>query len=267
MNRTKWTRAAALLFSLALAFALIGVPKSALATVDNVSISAVGSTSIRVGDQITLNAVVNASPSTSTLTNPVYSWTPTAAGILSMTPTNLDSTTVTGRTAGTQTVALDVHDDVTTSNVRGTINIVVNPMTVAPSTTTLAIGGTVTLVPNSYTGSVTYGSGNPAIATVDLNTGVVTAVSAGTTTITVTNTPSNSMPQQYATATITVVPPTVTLNPPSQTLTSGNATTTLTLSVTNGGTVIPSGASVTWGNSDNGIGTLSGATTVNSSGV
>ncbi len=267
MKRTKLTRAAALLFSLTLAFAIIGVPISALATVDNVSISAVGSTSIRVGDQITLNAVVNASPSTSTPSNPVYSWTPTAAGILSMTPTNTNATTVTGRTAGTQTVALDVHDDVTTSNVRGTINIVVNPMTVAPSTTTLAIGGTVTLVPNSYTGSVTYGSGNPAIASVDLNTGVVTAVSAGTTTITVTNTPSNSMPQQYATATITVVPPTVTLNPPSQTLTSGNATTTLTLSVTNGGTVIPSGASVTWGNSDNGIGTLSGATTVNSSGV
>lgn len=267
MNRTKWTRAAALLFSLALAFALIGVPISALATVDNVSISAGSSTTIRVGDQLTLNAVVNASPSTSTLTNPVYSWTPTAAGILSMTPTNSTSTTVTGRTAGTQTVALDVHDDVTTSNVRGTIDVVVSPMTVAPSTTTLAIGNTVTLVPNSYTNTVSFGSGNPAVATVDTSTGVVTAVAAGTTTITVTNTPLNSMPQQYAYATITVVAPTVTLNPPSQTLTSGNATTALTLSVTNGGTVIPTGASVTWGNTDNGIGTLSGATTVNSSGI
>jgi len=266
MKRTNWTRAAALLFTLALVLVMVGVPATALATVDTVAITPSGSTTIRVGDQITLTASVNAS-SGSTLTNPVYSWTPTAAGILNMSPTNTTSTTVTGRTAGRQTVTLAVHDDVTTTDRTGTIEIVVNPVTISLGSSTLAIGNTTTATAANYTGSVSYGSSNSSVASVDPTTGVVTAVASGTATITVTNTPSNSMPVQSASATVTVVSPTVTINPTSQTLTTGSSTTTLTLSVTNGGTVIPNGATVSWGNSDNTIGTLSGATTVNSSGI
>ncbi|MEA5049378.1 MAG: Ig-like domain-containing protein [Eubacteriales bacterium] len=266
MNRTKWIRAFAVFFSLAFALIMLGIPNIALATVDTVAIIASGSTTILVGDQLTLSASVNAS-SGSALNNPVYSWTPTAAGILTMTPTNSTPTTVTGRTAGKQTVTLAVHDDNTTTDVTGTIEITVNPMTVAPTSATLAIGGTTTIVPDHYTGTVVFGSSNTSVATVDPTSGVVTAVASGTATITATNTPANSMPTQTATSSITVVAPTVTLNPPSQTLTNGSATTTLTLSVTNGGTVIPNGATVNWGNSDLGIGALSSTTSSVSSGV
>lgn len=267
MNRTKWIRVFAVFFSLAFALIVLGIPSIALATIDTVAITPSGSTTILVGDQLTLTASLNAS-SGSTPSNPVYSWTPTAAGILTMTPTNNSPTVVTGRTAGKQTVTLAVHDDNTTTDVTGTIEITVNPVTVSPSAATLPIGGTTTLTAANYTNTVSFGSSNPAVASVDPSSGLVTAITSGTTTITVTNTPSNSMPVQYAYATITVVAPTVTLNPPSQTLTSGSATTTLTLSVTNGGTVIPSGATVNWSTSEPTIGTLSSTTsTVSAGGV
>ncbi|NLI53216.1 MAG: LPXTG cell wall anchor domain-containing protein [Clostridiales bacterium] len=259
MKKSLILKAASVLTMLALALVVTGVPAIALATVDTVEITAGGSTTIRVGDQLSLSATINAPPSSATLTDPVvYSWTPTAAGTISMSPTNAASTTVTGRIPGTQTVTLGVSDADTTTPITDTIDIIVSPMTLSPSSVTLATGASTTLVAANYTGTVGWVSSNTGVATVSAS-GVVTAVGSGTATITATNTPANSAPAQSQTCVITV--PTVTLNPSSQTISTPSTATTLTLTVTNGGTVIPAGTAVTWSSSNTSLGTLSSTST------
>lgn len=263
MKRTIWTRAAAVVFTLALVLVMTGLPNVALATVDTVEITTTSSTTLRVGDQITLNSSINA-VTLNPLNSPVYSWTPTAAGVISMSPTNAASTVVTGRTSGSQTVTLAVHDADTATDVTDTIDITVSPMTIAFSSVTLAPGtSSSSLSPGNFTGSVAYSTSNANIATVN-SSGVITAVASGTATITVTNTPSNSAPQQTQTCVVTV--PTVTLSPSNQTLTTGSATTTLTLAITNGGSVIDDGDTVNWSTSNGSIGSLSSPTSTVSGG-
>ena len=76
-------------------------------------------------------------------------------------------------------------------------------LTVSPTSKTLTSGQTVTLTatktPSSATEGLTWSSGNTSVATVS-SSGVVTAKSAGTTTITVKGSSSNV----YASCTITV---------------------------------------------------------------
>ena len=76
-------------------------------------------------------------------------------------------------------------------------------LTVSPTSKTLASGQTVTLTatktPSSATEGLTWSSGNTSVATVS-SSGVVTAKSAGTTTITVKGSSNNV----YASCTITV---------------------------------------------------------------
>lgn len=271
MKRTIWTRAAAILFSLALALVMIGLPATALANVTGLSFTVASPQHVLVGGTVTLTAVpVQTGTTTGTV---VYNWTNNTGSIISLSGTSGNPVTVTGLIAGTGSISVNAKDDGDTAgSLAGTTqpyNVIVDPMTVSLGpTSTIAIGGTTTATASSYTGTISWTSSNNSVATVNSSTGVVTGVSSGTANIIATNDPDGSAaPTQTAYATVTVVSPTVTLNPPSQTLTSGSATTTLTLSVSNGGTVIPTGASVSWGNSDTAIGTLSGATTVNSSGV
>ncbi|MBA4347608.1 MAG: hypothetical protein C0413_02010 [Clostridiales bacterium] len=264
MKKNLLHKATALLTTLAIVLLITGVPGLALATVDTVEITAGGATTIRVGDQLSLTATVNAPPSVATLTAPVvYSWTPTVAGVLSLSSTNTASTTVTGRVPGTQTVTLGVSDADTLVAVTDTIDITVSPMTLAPTSLTLATGTSAALTAGNYTGTVSWSSSNTGVATVI--GGVVTAVGSGTATITVTNTPANGAPSQSQTCAVTV--PTVTLNPSSQTINTISTATTLTLSVTNGGTVLPAGTAVTWSNSNPVIGAISTtSTTIDGSG-
>jgi len=86
--------------------------------------------------------------------------------------------------------------------------IPVTGVTVTPSTTTIEVGATLTLTVNvtpvnATDRNVTWSSSNTAVATVN-SSGVVTAVSAGTVTITAR---SNSNPTVFDTCTVTVEEP------------------------------------------------------------
>lgn len=273
MKRTKWTRAAAILFSMALALVMIGVPATALANVTAISFSPASPQTILVGGTVTISTTLTQSGTT---TNPTYSWSASPSGVVGFSSTNTSSVTLTGLTAGTTTVSVTAQDDgdrAATPVLPGTTqtySITVSPMSISPSSVTVGPSAPATLTASSFTGTITgWTSSNPAVATVassGASTATVTAVGSGTATITATNTPAGGAAAQTATATVTV--PTVTLSPASQTLTSGSATTTLTLSVANGGSVIGTGATVNWSNDNTAVGALSAATsTVNSSGV
>ena len=274
MKRTKWTRAAAILFSMALALVMIGVPATALANVTGLSFTVASPQHVLVGGTVALTAVPTQTGTTTGTV--VYTWTNNTGSIIGLSGTSGNPVTVTGLIAGTGSISVNAKDDGDTAgSLAGTTqpySIIVDPMTVSLAASTIAIGGTTTATANAstYTGTITgWSSTNNSVATVDSATGVVTGVSSGTATIIATNDPAGSAaPNQTASAVVTVVAPTVTLNPPSQTLTGGTAPTALTLLVTNGGTVIPNGAIVNWGNDNTAVGTLSAATsTVNASGI
>lgn len=269
MKQKTWTRAAAVLFSLALALVVIGVPKSALADVTNITLAPASPQVIAIGGSVTVTPTLT---QTGTTTNPTYSWSVSPAGVITPTSATTSSVTFTGVAAGTATVTLTALDD---GDVAGskpgatqTYTIYVSSLSVSLDFPYRAPGATATATASNYAGSITsWASSNNSVATVvssGASTATVTAVGSGTANITATCTLPNGA-TQTASAPITV--PTVTLNPPSQTLTAGSAATTLTLSITGGGTVIPTGSAVSWSTSDGSIGTLSGATTVNASGV
>ena len=54
MKRTKWTRAAAILFTLALALVMIGLPATALANVTGLSFTVASPQHVLVGGTVTL---------------------------------------------------------------------------------------------------------------------------------------------------------------------------------------------------------------------
>lgn len=90
-----------------------------------------------------------------------------------------------------------------------TMDSTIDNLTLSPTTPTTTIGGTVTIVPTAHDvlgatvltspSTLTFGSSNTGVATVD-GAGVVTGVSAGATTITVTETESGKV----ATVNVTV---------------------------------------------------------------
>ena len=103
----------------------------------------------------------------------------------------------------------------------GTMTTVTTPIlttvTVSPTTETLSVGGTQQLTASpmdqnsiAFVGAtVSYASSNTAVATVDPSTGLITAVSAGTATITVTATSGTTVVTTTSAVTVsaTVTPP------------------------------------------------------------
>ena len=102
-------------------------------------------------------------------------------------------------------------------------------VTVGSPTMSLLVGATGTIVgtPVPADAAITYASSDVAIATVDATTGVVTAVAAGTATITVTGA-KTGYTNGTATVAVTVAPAAVTLS----TVSAVNGTVTATLSGT-----------------------------------
>ncbi|MEA4870415.1 MAG: Ig-like domain-containing protein [Christensenella sp.] len=260
MKKTSMIRVAAVLSVLALAFVIAGVPGIALAAVDSVSITPPASSNIPVGGQVTLTGA--ASPGgTPGLT---YAWTESGSHSSLSSPTNGTSITVTGLSVGDSTIRLTAYDtEEPAGNDYAEQIIHVVAMSLTESSTYLIPGATAQIAPNNYTGTIAYSTGNSAVATVS-SSGLVTAVGSGTTNITVTNTPSHGGAVQTLTYGVTV--PTVTLNPSDQTVTAASTAVTLTLTVANGGTVIPDGTVVTWQNSNTSVGALSTSSTTVSGG-
>ncbi len=266
MKKTILYKAAAVLTMVALALVITVVPKAALADVTAITFSPTSPQTILVGGTVTVSTTLT---QTGTTTNPTYTWSASPSGVVSLSSTTASSVTFTGLTAGTATVTVTALDDGDVANstpgTTETYTIVVSPMTVSPSTSYLAPGSTATLTASDYTGTITgWSSSNTSVATVS-SAGVVTAISSGTATITATNTPAGGAPTQTATATVMV--PTVTLNPSTQELTAASTTTSLTLTIVNGGTLIPDGTTVNWSSSNSAIGSLSATSSTVSSGA
>jgi len=254
--------------TLALALVIAGIPNSALADVTAVTITpgAGQSYTIPVGGTVDLTATPTGAP-VGTLT---YTWNnTTGGGYVNLSSTTGDTITVTGMIPGTATnITVTASDDggpdpVTSSAI--TINVVA--MTISNSTLTLNGGAAQTLtVGNVSSGSTTvWSSSRDVVATVDPNTGYVTAVGAGQAVITATNTPTLGA-VQTKTCTVTVNP-IITITPATQNITSASTSATIQLKVDYGGDLITSSSTVTWSNSNTTAGSLSAPTAFTTSGT
>lgn len=134
-------------------------------------------------------------------------------------------------------------------------------ITLGASNATVVVGETinapsVTAVPAGANSTVTWSSANPAIASVNPSTGVVTGVAPGTTTITAT-TPNGKTASYTVTVTPATIAPTgVTLGTPNSTVVVGDKVGAPTVTVT------PAGApqTVTWSSANPSIATVDPAT-------
>lgn len=260
MKKTMMRTLAALL-TLALLFGVSGALHAAKADVGTVTITpdAGQSYTIPVGGTVHLTATT-----TGTLDTPVYTWNVTGGANVSLSATDTADVTVTGLKAGTTAkISVSVSDAVTTTAVTSAeITITITSMTIggAPSSA-MAGGDTTTLtVSNAKSGSVVWTSNKTNVATVDSNTGLVTAVGAGTATITATsNTGVTGADVQEKTASISVNPK-ISLTG-EQNLTSAGASCNIKVLVEYGGELITTASTVTWGNNATNIGTLGAATT------
>jgi uncharacterized protein YjdB len=165
---------------------------------------------------------------------------------------------VTAVGAGNAIIIVSTQDGGKTATSNVTVTGPVAGVSLNLNTLSLSVGGTSTLIAtiqpaNAANQAVTWSSNNTSVATVN-NNGMVTAISAGNATITVTTVEGN----RTATCAVTVVaagsvdvPVTgVALAPPALNLTVGGATATLT------STVNPSNATnknVNWSSSDTSV--------------
>ncbi|WP_162174166.1 Ig-like domain-containing protein, partial [Clostridium akagii] len=207
---------------------------------------------LTVASTDTLTATV----SPSIATNKAVTWTTSDSKVVAVDNTGK----VTAVSAGTATITATTIDGSKTSSCIVTVNnpvVNVSSVSLNKTTDTLTVGSTDTLsaivAPSNATSkAVTWASSNTNVVAVD-TTGIVTAVSAGTATITVTSADGN----ETSTCTVNVNNPvvnvsSVVLNKTTDTLIVGR---TDTLSVAVG----PSDATnkaVTWISSDNAVATV-----------
>jgi uncharacterized protein YjdB/alpha-tubulin suppressor-like RCC1 family protein len=215
------------------------------------------SVTLDVDETVTLTATITPSNAT----NQVVSWTTTDSSIASVT-----NGVVTAVSPGIAVISVITADSGFSNNCTVTVNPDVVPVTgvsLDVTSVTLDVGGTANLnatvsPTNASNQAVSWSTTDSAIASV--SNGVVTAVSEGTATITVTTTDGG----YTATCTVTVNPEDsdpVVINVTGVTLSNN----TLSLETTDTATLIaniaPSDASnptVTWSSSDNAIATVSG---------
>jgi uncharacterized protein YjdB len=166
---------------------------------------------------------------------------------------------VTGKNVGTAQVAASAGGE------SAVVPVTVSPvqvasLAVAPTTATVAIGGTVALQAVAYDASgaqlsgraVTWATSAPQVATVDAS-GNVTAVTAGTAIVTGTCEGKTAS----ATITVTVIPvAAVTVTPGSATLTVGQ-TASLSATATDANGNVLSGRAITWSSANSAIATVS----------
>ncbi len=172
--------------------------QTAIVSVNGVSVSPNSST-INTGN--TTSLVVSVFPNNASNQN--VTWSTSNSGIATVSNTGV----VTGVSAGTATITVTTADGGRTATATITVQtaiVSVTGVSVSPTSRTIDIGNTTSLTatvsPNNASNqNVTWSTSNSGIATVS-NTGVITGVSAGTATITVTTADGG----RTATATITV---------------------------------------------------------------
>lgn len=210
-----------------------------------------------VGGQVQLSAAARDAAGNVLPGRPV-TWATSDAFVAVVSSTGL----VTGLNAGTATVTATIDGKQATATV--TVQAVpVASVVVSPATASLAVGGTASLAAatkdasgNTLSGrTVTWATSNAAVATVS-STGVVTAVGAGTATITAT---SEGKAGQ-ATITVAPAPPaavaSVDVAPGAATVTIGQTVQLAATPRDADGNVL-AGRTVTWSTSNAGIATVS----------
>ena len=208
------------------------------------------SATITKGNTETLIATITPSNAT----NKTVTWTTSNSSIATV-----SGGKVTAVAAGTATITAKSNNGKTATCTVTVVNptVAVTGITLNKTSTTITKGNTETLTAtitptNATDKTVTWTTSNSSIATV--SAGKVTAVAAGTATIT-----AKSNNGKTATCTVTVTEPTVevtgiTLNKTSTTITKGNSETlTATITPTNA-----TDKTVTWTTSNSSIATVSG---------
>lgn len=256
MKKFRFTKAAAMLMTLALLLVITALPGTALADVSSVTITPNSgeSYSIPVGGTVTLNASMVQTGTVTT--NPVFAWTKGNDNV-NLSSASGAATTVTGIHVGSTLVTLTGNDD---SLVSASTSVTINVVAMGISATSLSLegGATSTLtVNNAVPSSISWSTDNAGVATVA--GGVVTAIGGGTAHITATSTPASG-DTQTKTCTVTVSPK-ITLLPATQNITSASSSTTVQLKVDYGGDLISGSSTVAWGNSNSTAGTLTSAPT------
>ncbi|MCX5775749.1 MAG: Ig-like domain-containing protein [Firmicutes bacterium] len=210
------------------------------------------STLLYPGNTETLTATVLPSGAT----NKVVNWASSAPSVATVgLTTGLVTAVATGSTNITAT-ATDGSGIVSDTCVV-TVGIRVTSITLNKTSTTISTGNTETLTAtvlpaNATNKVVTWASSATGVATVNSSTGLITAVSVGTTNITATATDGSGIVSNTCVVTVVVLVTSITLNKSSTTIYIGK-TETLTV------TVLPSGAtnkSVTWSSDATGVATV-----------
>ena len=189
------------------------------------------------------------------LTGRTVTWSSDTPGVATVSTSGV----VTAIGAGTATITATSEGKSGTASVTVTLAPVAT-VTLAPTTLSLVVAQTGTLTAtlkdannNVLTGrTITWSSGTPGVATVSTS-GVVTAVAAGSATITATSEGKTGT----ATVTVTIAPvANVALAPSAPSITVGQTTTLVpTLTDANGNTL--TGRVVTWSSSATGVATVS----------
>ncbi len=252
-------KVAAVLTMLMLALVITVVPSTAHALITGAVITpgAGQSYTIPVGGTVNLTGSY-AGTTTGTVT---YSWAQSSVTNVSLSAVTGPTTTVAGLVPNTSTtITLTATDDeVPGASPTTTVTINVTPMTISNTTLALNGGATQTLTTGNTTGTVAWASNNTNVATVDPVSGLVSAVGAGTATITATNTPASGS-AQTATCVVTVSP-IITITPATQNITAANTAGAIQLKVEYGGDLITSSSTVSWANSNATAGGLTVAPT------
>ena len=205
-----------------------------------------GATSVSYGQNIVLTAVASPTGANSTVT-----WSTSNSSVATVDVNGR----VTGIAEGSATITAT---SIVSASIQATHQITVTDaksITLNPTTLSLNIGANQTIIATVIAASLTdksviWTSGNTAIATVD-QTGKVTGVAAGSTTIVAKLTADNSV-QAQATVTVAAAPlPAISLSPTSASVSVG-ATKTITATVTN-----TTNTAVTWTTSSSTIATVS----------
>lgn len=221
------------------------------------------SPAVILGSQLTLQAQVH-DANGQIVTGATVFWSSSDTGVVTVSPTGL----ITGKTVGTAQVAASSagHSAIVAVQV---VPIPVAAVSVLPAAAALTVGGTVTLQAVTYAGDgttltrrrVVWASGAPQVATVDTS-GTVTALTAGTATITGTSEGKTAA----ATITVAVVPvASVTVTPGSAALTVGQSASLAAVATDANGNVL-SGRQITWSSSNSAVATVSALGLVNATG-
>ena len=255
MKKNMILKAAAVLTMITLALVITVVPGMAHALITGAVITpgAGESYTIPVGGTVHLTGSY-----AGTTTGAVsYGWAQSSLTNISLSDTNIATTTVTGLVPNTSTtVTLTATDnEAPGASFSTTITINVTAMTISDIAVTLDGGSTKTLTVGNVAPSstTTWASSRDAVASVNAS-GLVTANGAGTATITATN------GTQSKTCTVTVNP-IITINPTSQNITAANTAGSIQLTVQYGGDLIGTASTISWGNSNPTAGALTVAPT------